>query len=88
MPMAAAPEETGLVEMDMAVDEAGQHGAATDDDLGRIGHDHGFNRGEPAAPDADVDRTLMAGEIGLAEDQVEGGVVWHRRGRSLACGSG
>ena len=77
MDMAAAAEQAGLVEMNMAVDEAGQHGAAVDDDLGRVAHDARRDRGDPAGADADILGSVVAGDDGLAEDQIESVVGCH-----------
>ena len=62
MVVAAAAEQAGLVEMDMGVDEAGQHQPAADVDLGRLAGKLRLDRGDPAAGYADIDR--------VAEDRV------------------
>ena len=58
MVVAAAAEQAGLVEMDVGVDEAGQHQPAAGVDLGRLARqDAGCDRGDPAAGYADIDRS-------------------------------
>ncbi len=63
--------EAGLVEVDVGIDEAGQHQPAAEIDLGRIASEIAPDRGEPRAGDADIERAAPIAEIGAADHCVE-----------------
>ena len=71
MIVAAPPEQAGLVEMDMSVDEAGNGEASAQIDVRSLGGDPRRNGRDPAGADADVHGAVMAEKCGTAEDQVE-----------------
>ena len=56
MVVPAAAEQAGLVEVNMRVDETGQGKPAADLDLGRLAGEVGFDGGDTAAGNADIDR--------------------------------
>lgn len=67
----AAVENTCLVEMDMAVDEAAECKAAAHILTRRIGNQTGFERGDPAILDADIERLIAAGDTHVRNDQIK-----------------
>ena len=67
----AAIEDAGLVEVDMAFDEAGKGEPAAGVIARRVGGDAGRDLGDKAVGDADVDRDVPAGKAGIADDEVE-----------------
>ncbi|MGY3507580.1 hypothetical protein ACVIQY_000555 [Bradyrhizobium sp. USDA 3051] len=82
--MPAAAEQAGLVEMDVAVDEAGQGEASADIDFGGLASERRFDGGDPAARDADVHRVGGTTQQGVAKDKVKGGLGGHGScGRNL-----
>ena len=77
MVVAAAAEQAGLVEMDMGVDETGQHQLAADVDLGRLAGQFWRDCSDLSAGYPDIDRRCHSPHRGVAEDQVEGGSCVH-----------
>jgi len=75
--MPAAAEQAGLVEMDMAVDEAWQHQPPAEFDLDRLAGETRRDGGDPPAGHADVDRCRRGPRHGVAEDLIEGGAHAH-----------
>jgi hypothetical protein len=57
----------GLVEVDVGVDEAGQHQPAAGVDLGRLAASRGLDRGDPAAGYPDIDRYCRRPRPGIAK---------------------
>ena len=70
-PAGTPPVEAGLVEVDVGVDEAGQHQPAPHVDLGRIANEVAFDCGNPRAGDADIERPPSIAEIGAADHCVD-----------------
>ena len=75
--MAAAAEQAGLVEMDVGVDEAGQHQPAVDVDFAGHALQPRGDRGNPTVGDADIERGGRSRGHGAAKNQVEGGFGGH-----------
>ncbi|MGY3110106.1 hypothetical protein ACVWW7_006733 [Bradyrhizobium sp. LM6.9] len=69
--MIAAAEQAGLVEMDMAVDEAGQGEAPGDIDLDGLAGECRFDGGDAAARDADIHGAGSTAQHDVAKNQVK-----------------
>jgi hypothetical protein len=80
----AAAEQAGFVEMDMAVDEAGDGKAPAEIDFGRVGCEAGRNGDDAPRADPDVHRLIMTGDAGSAEDEIESGGGRHEPAGRLA----
>src|SRR6266478_296389 len=80
--MPAAAEQTGLVEVNVAVDKAGQHQPAVDIDFAGLRLQTWRNRDNPAIGYADVDGRIRRQRRRAAKDQVKSGSRVHGKGNS------